>query len=46
MITYDREPEPYWWAPEKRTRRGHRRRPRRNPNCPPWPVDLTRPGER
>lgn len=37
---------PYWWEPERRTRRGHPRRPRRNPRREPWPVDWTRPGER
>jgi hypothetical protein len=45
MITYDQLPTPYWWEPQKSTRRGHCTRPRRNPRRPPWPEDRTRPGE-
>src|SRR5690606_7078903 len=37
---------PYWWRPQKRTRRGHPTRSRRNPRRPPWPEDWTRPGDR
>jgi hypothetical protein len=46
VITYDRLPTPYWWEPQKPTRRGHCTRPRRNPRGAPWPEDRTRPGER
>lgn len=48
MITYDRVVEPaYWWGPQRRTRRGHRTRPRRNPYYEPRPPEASsRPGER
>lgn len=46
MNVYTEQPPPYWWLPQKRTRRGHATRPRRNPRRPPWPVDCNRPGTR
>jgi hypothetical protein len=47
MITYDTKLEtPYWWTPQKRSRRGHPTRPRRNPRGMPWPCEFCRPGER
>lgn len=37
---------PYFLQPQKRTRRGHPTRPRRNPRMDPRPPETWRPGER
>lgn len=47
MLTYDKTPPPYWWAPQPKSRRGKPTRPKRNPGYgTPWPCDRTRPGDK
>ena len=46
MNVYVVQPPPYWWWPNRRNRRGHPTRPRRNPFGTPWPHEYCRPGER
>ena len=46
MITYTRQDAPILGWPNRRNRRGHPTRPRRNPRGTPWPYEYCRPGER